>query len=117
MVFDALHHSRRQAEVVRGIATALRPGGWVLFGEPSVLRGVSPGARRASKDLGWVERGIKVSAPKGDCAAAGLTEFRRFFEGTSPYESRSLGFGRELIRLVAANVAFAPRSSMWLAGS
>lgn len=115
LMFDALHHSDRQAEVIRGIAAALKPGGWVLFGEPSVLHAFSPGARRVNRDLGWVERGIQVSALKQDCSRVGLTAFRRFFEGTSPYESRSRGFGLQLIRLVAANIAFAPQSSIWLA--
>ncbi len=102
-------------QVVERIATALKPGGWVLFGEPSVLHGMSPSARRVNRDLGWVERGVRVSALKDDCSQAGLTEFRRFFEGTSPYESRLRGFAWQLIRLIAANVAVAPQSSLWIA--
>jgi SAM-dependent methyltransferase len=115
LIFDALHHSKRQALVIERLAAALKPGGWVLFGEPSALHGISPSARRVQDQAGWVERGISVRALKRDCARAGLGEFRRFFEGTSPYESRTTGFGWQLVRVVAANVAFAPQSSIWLA--
>jgi 2-polyprenyl-3-methyl-5-hydroxy-6-metoxy-1,4-benzoquinol methylase len=115
LVFDALHHSHRQHDVVANIARHLRPGGWVLFGEPSWLHTVSPAARRVGRERGWVERGVTVRALKRDCRAAGLGDFRRFFEGTGPYESRTRGFAWELVRLVAGNVAFAPRMSIWLA--
>jgi SAM-dependent methyltransferase len=115
LVFDALHHSHRQREVVANIARHLRPGGWALFGEPSWLHGISPGARRVGRERGWVERGVTIRGLKRDCRAAGLGEFRRFFEGTGPYESRTGGFSWQLVRLAAANVAFAPRMSVWLA--
>jgi len=52
LVFDASHHSARQREVVRRIGKHLKPGGWVLFGEPSWLHAISPHARRTSKELG-----------------------------------------------------------------
>jgi 2-polyprenyl-3-methyl-5-hydroxy-6-metoxy-1,4-benzoquinol methylase len=115
LVFDALHHTTRQEATVQRIAEHLKPGGWVLFGEPSLLHHVSPAARRTHRDVGWVERGIGVRKLKRDCRRAGLGGFRRFFEGTGSYESRVRGFGWQLIRLAAANVAFAPRASIWLA--
>ena len=115
LVFDALHHSTRQAQVVKRIARALKPGAWVLFGEPSVLHTISPRARRTHNEAGWVERGIAVRVLKRDCSLAGFTQFRRFFEGTSPYELRTSTFAYQLTRLIAANIAFAPQSSIWLA--
>ena len=115
LVFDALHHTRRQKETVKRIAGHLNPGAWVLFGEPSLLHHVSPSARRTHRDLGWVERGIGVRRLKRDCREVGLCGFRRFFEGTGPYESRVRGFGWQLIRLASANLVFAPRASVWLA--
>jgi 2-polyprenyl-3-methyl-5-hydroxy-6-metoxy-1,4-benzoquinol methylase len=115
LVFDALHHSARQRQVIRNIAHHLAPGGWVLFGEPSLLHAVSPGARRTHRQTGWIERGIGARQLRRDCEAAGLGEVRRFHEGTYPYESRVRGFGWQLLRLTAANVAFAPQSSIWLA--
>lgn len=115
LVFDALHHSTRQAAVVANIARHLRPGGWVLFGEPSLLHGISPHARRTSHDLGWTERGISVVRLEQDCRAAGLGEFRRYFEGTGPYRSRVREFCWQTVRLWAANIAFAPKSQVWLA--
>ncbi len=42
LVFDALHHSTRQAQVVAGVARHVAPGGWILFGEPSWLHTLSP---------------------------------------------------------------------------
>jgi len=114
VVFDALHHSTRQRDVVRNIAHSLRRGGWVVFGEPSWLHGVSPAARRVQRDTGWVERGITIRELKADCRAVGLGNFRRFFEGTRPYEGRIREFGWQLVRLLAANVAVAPQSSIWL---
>jgi SAM-dependent methyltransferase len=115
LVYDALHHTLRQEATVERIAEHLAPGGWVLFGEPSLLHHVSPGARRTHRDVGWVERGIGVWKLKRDCRAHGLGNFRRFFEVTGPYESRLRGFAWQLVRLAAANVAFAPRASVWLA--
>jgi 2-polyprenyl-3-methyl-5-hydroxy-6-metoxy-1,4-benzoquinol methylase len=115
LVFDALHHSARQRRVIANIADHLAPGGWVLFGEPSLLHNVSPGARRTHRETGWIERGIGVRQLKRDCAAAGLGETRRIFEGTGPYDSRGGGFAWQLVRLAAANVAFAPQASVWLA--
>src|SRR6185295_8028343 len=32
LLFDALHHSNRQLEVLRSVASRLRPGGWLLLG-------------------------------------------------------------------------------------
>lgn len=115
LVFDALHHSTRPDRVVANLAGHVAPGGWVLFGEPSLLHAVSPHARAVSRDLGWTERGVGVRRLRRACRAAGLTESRRFFEGGRPYASRGREFAVELVRLVAANVAVAPRTHVWLA--
>lgn len=115
LVFDALHHSVRPAEVVARIAAHLKPGGWVLFGEPSWLHGISPHARRTSKHEGWVERGIRVRTLKRDCEAVGLADFRRFYEGTRPHCGRVLDFGYQAARVLAARAASAPQMSVWLA--
>ncbi len=114
LVFDALHHSTRPEMVVNRISKHLLPGGWVLFGEPSWLHGLSPGARRASRELGWIERGVFVSPLKRHCAASGLGNFHRFYEGTEPYASPS-GFVWQLARLVGARLTCAPQMSIWLA--
>lgn len=96
LVFDALHHSLRQAEVVERIASHVKPGGWVLFGEPTWLHTFSPHARRVSRGSGWVERGVVLRHLKRDCRRAGLAEFRRFHEGTSPFARGLRGFLWEL---------------------
>ncbi len=114
LVFDALHHTTQQSTVIKRIAEHLAPGGWVLFGEPSWLHGLSPHARRTTRDLGWVERGIRVHTLKRDCTANGIGNFRRFYEGTSPYESLA-GFGVQLVRLVTARYSSAPQMSVWVA--
>ena len=115
LIFDALHHTVRQREVVRRVARHVRPGGWVLFGEPSWLHAISPEARMTTKEAGWVERGIFLRTLKHDCRLAGLTEFRRFYEGTSPF-ARGIGsFLWQLGRLVGAQVQVSPRTSIWLA--
>jgi SAM-dependent methyltransferase len=115
LVFDALHHSDRPRAVVANVARHLRLGGWALFGEPSWLHGLSPDARRATREHGWVERGVRVSALKAACREAGLGDFRRFHEGTQPYEGRVRSFAWQLLRLVAANLWVAPQASVWLA--
>jgi 2-polyprenyl-3-methyl-5-hydroxy-6-metoxy-1,4-benzoquinol methylase len=115
LVYDALHHSPHPARVVANVAAHLRPGGWALFGEPSWLHEVSPGAWKVHREYGWEERGVLVRRLRRDCRAAGLTQFRRFFEGTRPYDGRLLGFVWQAVRLAAANAAFAPQSSVWLA--
>jgi SAM-dependent methyltransferase len=115
LVYDALHHSARPAVVVRQVAGLLRTGGWAVFGEPSWLHQISPGARRTTRELGWHERGVRVRALKRACRQAGLRDFRRFFQGTQPYERRGGEFAWQLVRLVAANVAVAPQAQVWLA--
>ena len=115
LVMAALHHSRRQADFVAGVARHLRPGGWALFGEPSWLHRFSPHARRTTRDLGWVERGITVRALRRDCRRAGLGEFRRFRQGTAPYESGLRPFVAQLTRLIGAQVAVAPQAQIWMA--
>jgi 2-polyprenyl-3-methyl-5-hydroxy-6-metoxy-1,4-benzoquinol methylase len=115
LVFDALHHSTRQQQVIANVASHLESGGWVIFGEPSWLHWVSPHARRTARDRGWMERGVTARGLRKDCRAAGMGEFRRFFEGTRPYASRGRGFAWQLTRLAAANVAAAPQALIWLA--
>jgi SAM-dependent methyltransferase len=115
LVFDALHHSEHPEAVVANIARHLKPGGWVIFGEPSWLHEFSPHARKTSRERGWLERGIKISSLKRVCRKAELDGFRRFFEGTGPYEGRIRAFTWQLGRLVAANFWLAPQSSIWLA--
>lgn len=115
LVLNALHHTTRQSVVVENIARSLRPGGWVIFGEPSWLHNISPDARRVRREEGWVERGVTVRSLARDCRTAGLTEVRRFFEPTQPYERRVRGFGWQLIRLTSANLVFAPQALIWLA--
>jgi 2-polyprenyl-3-methyl-5-hydroxy-6-metoxy-1,4-benzoquinol methylase len=115
LVFDALHHTARQSEVIANLARQLAPGGWIIFGEPSLLHGVSPEARRVHRDAGWIERGVGVRRLRRDCSAVGLGKFRRFFEGVGPYESRLRVFAWQLARLVGANFALAPQASIWVA--
>src|SRR3954454_4232928 len=115
LVHDALHHSARPAEVVAGVARHLAPGDWALFGEPSPLHDVSPHARATARTLGWHERGIPIRRLRRWCRDAGLTEQRRFFQGTQPYERRGRELPWQLARLVAAAVAAAPRALGWLA--
>lgn len=115
LVFDALHHSTRQREVITRLARHVKPGGWVLFGEPTWLHAISPGARRTTKEAGWVERGIVLRTLRRDCLAAGLADFRRFYEGTSPFTARGRGFAWQLLRLVGAQVNTSPATSLWVA--
>lgn len=115
LIFDALHHTVRQGEVIRRVAKHVKPGGWVLFVEPTWLHALSPGARKVSKDSGWIERGIFLRTLKRDCREAGLSEFRRFYEGTSPFNRGTRNFLWQLSRLVGAQVNMSPQTSLWLA--
>jgi SAM-dependent methyltransferase len=115
LIYDALHHCDRTEAVVANVARQLRRGGWVLFGEPSWLHRLSPTARHEHRATGRNEHGIRVSRLKRDCVQAGLGDFRRFFEGTRPYESRLTEFAWQTIRLAAANLWVSPRASVWLA--
>jgi 2-polyprenyl-3-methyl-5-hydroxy-6-metoxy-1,4-benzoquinol methylase len=115
LMFDALHHVDDPEAVVRRVAEHLNPAGWVLFGEPSLLHLLSPGAREVSREKGWIENGIGVRALRRWCKRADMPTTRRFFEPTRPYSDRIRQFGWEAIRLVAADVAFAPTYHVWLA--
>ncbi len=115
LVFDALHHSVRPADVVERVAAHLNPGAWVLFGEPSWLHHFSPRARRTSQEVGWVERGVRVRTLKRHCTTAGLGDFRRFYEGTRPHTGRWQDFGYQAVRGLASRASSAPQMSVWLA--
>lgn len=112
LLFDALHHCGRQRRVLAGIAAGLRPGGWLLLGEPTWLHRLSPNARRTRRELGWLERGLTLRGLRRDLRAAGFAETRRFFQGTRPYEH---GVAGQLARLVGARVLAAPQHHLWLA--
>jgi 2-polyprenyl-3-methyl-5-hydroxy-6-metoxy-1,4-benzoquinol methylase len=114
LMFDALHHVDDPAAVVSRVARHLRSGGWALFGEPSLLHRISPDARGVAQDKGWIENGISVRKLRGWCADAGMPQTRRFFEPTRPYADRVRQFAWEAVRLVAANMAFAPSYHVWL---
>jgi SAM-dependent methyltransferase len=114
-VFDALHHSGRQRQVIGNVARHVRPGGWILFGEPSWLHAISPEARQTTRELGWIERGITARSLRRACRDSGFGNFRRFFEPTRPYGSRARGLGWQLARLVGANAWTAPGVKNWLA--
>jgi SAM-dependent methyltransferase len=113
LVFDALHHSARQADALGSVASCLRPGGGLIVGEPTWLHRVSLGARSARRELGWLERGLTLRSLRRDLRAAGCGELRRFFQGTRPYEG--WGVGRQLARLVGARLLAAPQHHLWLA--
>lgn len=115
LVFDALHHTTQQSTVVQRISEHLRAGGWILFGEPSWLHGISPAARRTTRELGWVERGVRVHDLKQDCAQAGLGRFVRFYEGSAPHTGTTRDFAWQAVRLFAARFSSAPQMSVWLA--
>jgi SAM-dependent methyltransferase len=117
LLFDALHHSERQRDVLQSVARRLRPGGWLLLGEPTWLHRISPGAHATRRDLGWTERGLTVGGLRRDLRAAGFGDVRRFFQPTRPYESRIGGFAWQLVRLIAANAWVAPGTYLWLAAS
>ena len=114
LVFDALHHSSRQSWVLSAIARRVRPGGWLLIGEPTWLHSFSPDARKISGELGWQERGLRLRQLKRDLRMAGFDSFRRFHQPTQPYEGFG-GFFWQLTRLVAGHVLVAPQTHYWLA--
>ena len=115
LFFDALHHSTNHREALAGAARRLRPGGWVLLGEPTWLHRLSPRARAMTRARGWVERGFTVRGLRRDLRTAGFGEVRRFFQPTAPYEGRLGGYAWQLVRLTAANVLVAPQAHIWLA--
>lgn len=115
LIFDALHHSQRPAEVVARVAAHLRPGGWALFGEPSWLHAFSPHARRTHREKGWIERGVRARALEREARRAGFADFRRFYEGTAPYRGTIVQTAWQASRLLGARISTAPRMSVWLA--
>ena len=114
LIFDALHHSGRQRDVLAGIAGLLRPGAWLYLAEPTWLHRLSPNARRTQRELGWRERGLTMRSLRRDLRATGFTDVRRFFQGTRPYEGAG-GFAGELVRLVGARALAAPQHHLWVA--
>jgi len=115
LIFDSLHHSASQGRVLRSVYSRIKPGGWVILGEPTWLHRFSPGARATTRDLGWLERGLSLRTLRGDLRQAGFGEVRRFFQPTMSYERRVAGLGWQALRLVAASLLVAPQSHWWLA--
>jgi SAM-dependent methyltransferase len=115
LIFDALHHTAGQQAALRGVYDRLKPGGWLLLGEPTWLHRLSPEARRVRRERGWLERGLTLRGLRRDLRVAGFGETRRFFQPTRPYEGRVRGFGWQLARLVGANLAVAPQAHLWVA--
>ncbi|MFL5830648.1 MAG: class I SAM-dependent methyltransferase [Solirubrobacteraceae bacterium] len=115
LLFDALHHSGRQLAALQSIAQRLRPGGWLLLGEPTWLHRFSPEARDTRRERGWMERGLSLRTLRRDLAAAGFTETRRFFQPTNAYTGRLRGFAWQLARLIGSNFWVAPQTHIWLA--
>ena len=115
LVFEALHHSTRHRAALESIGRRLRPGGWLLLGEPTWLHRLSPGAMAVRRKLGWVERGFTLRSLRRDLRDAGFHTPRSFFQPTRPYERRARGFAWQLLHLTAANAWVAPRSHLWLA--
>lgn len=91
----------------------LKPGGWVIIGEPSLLHLISPEARRVTREEGIIERGLTAHSIKKDLKNCGFQNLKRYYEGTHPYNSKISGFLWQLIRLIGANFVFAPQSSVW----
>jgi SAM-dependent methyltransferase len=116
LIFDALHHTAGQQAALRGVYDRLKPGGWLLLGEPTWLHRLSPEARRVRRERGWLERGLTLRGLRRDLRVAGFGETRRFFQPTRPYEGRVRGFGWQLARLVGANLAVAPQAHLWVEG-
>jgi SAM-dependent methyltransferase len=114
LIFDALHHTAGQQAALRGVYDRLKPGGWLLLGEPTWLHRLSPEARRVRRERGWLERGLTLRGLRRDLRVAGFGETRRFFQPTRPYEGRVRGFGWQLARLVGANLAVAPQAHLWV---
>ena len=112
---DALHHSTRPQRALATVARHVRPGGWILLGEPSLLHRLSPHARRTSRELGWTERGFGARRLSRLLSQAGFERSRRFFEPPRPYEGRVRGFAWQAARLAGANFAAAPGMHVWLA--
>jgi 2-polyprenyl-3-methyl-5-hydroxy-6-metoxy-1,4-benzoquinol methylase len=114
LFFDALHHTRRQTQAIANAARHLKPGGWMIFGEPTPMHRISPAARRVSRERGWVERGVSVRSLKRDCRVAGLEHFVRYHEGTRPYRRSPRAALWQFTRLVAMHVWAAPQAANWL---
>lgn len=115
LVFDSLHHSGRQRAVLESLSRRIRPGGWLLLGEPTWLHRLSPGARATTRELGWLERGLRLRELERDLEAVGFEPPRRFFQPTAPYEGRVCGFGWQMLRLLGANLLVAPQGHYWIA--
>ena len=116
VIYDALHHSAQHRRALERARVHLHPGGWLLLGETSWLHRVSPAAHRESRRTGWFEHGFSARRLQADLRAAGFVELRRFYQGTHPYELRGSEFLWQLVRLIAANFAVAPKAAIWLAG-
>ena len=114
MIFDALHHTDKQLKVIENCYKHLRPGGWLIIGEPSLLHKFSKEARRVIREEGILERGITIRSMRRDLKTVGFTGTFRLYEGTQPYFGKFKGFLWQLSRLIAGNFFFAPQASNWI---
>jgi len=114
LIYNSLHHTRSQPAVLEAICAHLKPGGWLLIGEPSWVHRYSAHARATTHGKGWVERGLTMRGLRRDCRTAGFGRLRRYFEGTHPASgTRELAW--QALRLAGMPFSTSPAAMIWLA--
>ena len=114
LIFDALHHSTRQAAVLSAVGRHLEPGAGLVLGEPSAWHRFSPFARKVQRELGWHEGAVGVRRLRRELRAAGFDAVRRHVGPTRPVPRRAGALLGQMARLGLAGAAVGPGQYVWV---
>jgi len=109
LYFDCLHHCPGYQEALNRVYRHLRPGGYVLLLETTLLHRYSPHAREFSRQYGVTELGFSRSQLRGALRTAGFGDVT-FYRDPGTFYQGFLGFGKAALRLLAGFVWYYPQS-------
>jgi SAM-dependent methyltransferase len=109
LFFDCLHHCPEYPTALRRTFEHLRPGGYVVLMETTVLHRVSPHARQFSAEHGVTELGFSRGELRRALRAAGFGDVQFYFDPGACYRGLG-GFLKSCIRLPAAYFLYWPQA-------
>ncbi len=83
LVYDTLHHTQREEQVLVNCYRHLEPGGRILLAEPGWLHGRR--AQQVTEELGVTERGFAPHELRQALQRAGFRNIRHFVPTYSPF--------------------------------
>jgi ubiquinone/menaquinone biosynthesis C-methylase UbiE len=109
LYFDCLHHCPGYQQALNRVCDHLRPGGYILLLETTLLHRYSPHAREFSRQYGVTELGFTRGQLRGALRTAGFGNITFYHDPGECYRG-FLGFGKAALRLLAGFVFYYPQA-------